>query len=210
PGGAGTTSWSDDGRTPATLYSYRVRAHGDGGFSGYSNTATAATLPAPPSVPAAPSNLSASPVSSSQINLTWQDNSDNEDGFRIERATGSSDAFSEIASVGAGVTSYSSTGLSASTLYRYRVRAHGTAGYSDYSNVASATTQASAPNPPAPPSNLTANAVSTTETDLTWQDNAGNEDGFRIERATGNGGSFSEIATVGPDVTSYSNTALSP
>jgi titin len=209
--GAGSTSWTDDGRTPATLYSYRVRAHGDGGFSGYSNTATATTLPTAPTVPAAPTNLTASAASSSQINLSWQDNSNNEDGFHIERATGSSGSFSEIATVGPGVTSYTSSGLSASTLYRYRVRAHGTAGYSDYSNIASATTQSGTPSAPSPPSNLSANAVSTSQINLSWQDNANNEDGFRIERATGSGGGgFNEIATVGPGSQSYQDTGLSP
>jgi hypothetical protein len=44
---------------------------------------------------------------------------------------------------------------------------------------------------------------------LSWTDNAGNEDGFRIERCTGNGCSnFAQIAQVGPNVTSFANTGL--
>jgi hypothetical protein len=39
--------------------------------------------------PAAPTNLVATAVSSSQINLTWTDNSNNETGFKIERCIGS-------------------------------------------------------------------------------------------------------------------------
>src|SRR5215813_13908126 len=79
---------------------------------------------AKPTVPAAPSNLSAAAVSSSQINLAWQDNSSDETGFAIERAPSGSGPWSQIASVGAGVQSYSDVGLSAATTYYYRVRAY--------------------------------------------------------------------------------------
>ncbi|HJX68779.1 MAG TPA: fibronectin type III domain-containing protein [Dehalococcoidia bacterium] len=86
----------------------------------------------------APSDLIASPVSSSQIDLTWQDNSGDETGFKIDRRT-SSGSYSEIATVDAGVTSYSNSGLSTGATYYYRVRAYNSAGNSDYSNEASAT-----------------------------------------------------------------------
>jgi serine protease AprX len=99
----------------------------------------------PPTPPAAPSGLSATAVSSSQINLSWADASNNEDGFTIERCQGAGcSSFGPIASVGAGVTSYSNTGLSASTSYSYRVRAFNTGGDSGYSNSASATTSGGA------------------------------------------------------------------
>ena len=58
-------------------------AYNQTGDSGYSNVASATTLPPPP--PAAPSNLTADAVTKDRIDLTWQDNSDNEDGFKIER-----------------------------------------------------------------------------------------------------------------------------
>jgi subtilisin family serine protease len=94
-----------------------------------------------PSPPAAPGALTATAVTSSQINLAWSGNSSNEDGFAIERCQGSGcTSFSPIATVGAGVTSYASTGLSANTLYSYRVRAYNGTGNSGYSNTASATT----------------------------------------------------------------------
>jgi len=90
--------------------------------------------------PAAPSDLSATAVSSSQINLSWTDNAVNEDGFRIERRIGST--WSQIASVGSNITSYSSTGLSSSTSYYYRVRSYNVNDNSAYSNEANATTSA--------------------------------------------------------------------
>ena len=134
------TSYSNTGLTASTSYSYRVRAYNAAGDSGYSNTASAVTQAAP-ALPAAPTNLAATAVSKSQINLTWTDNATNETGFRIERCKGSTCTnFALIATVGANVTSYSNTGLSANTTYRYRVRAYNASGNSGYSNIAAATT----------------------------------------------------------------------
>lgn len=105
-------------------------------------TPTPTPTPTPaPAPPAAPTNLTASAVSGSQINLSWQDNANNETGFAIERCTGLvCSNFAQIATVGANVTTYQDTGLSSRTAYRYRVRAFNDAGFSGYSNIASART----------------------------------------------------------------------
>ncbi|MFZ3091916.1 MAG: S8 family serine peptidase [Nitrospirota bacterium] len=91
-----------------------------------------------------PSSLTATAVSSSQINLSWTDNS-TETGFRIERSGSSGGPYSEIATAGTNVTTYSNSGLSASTTYYYRVRAYNANGNSASSSVASATTQSPPP-----------------------------------------------------------------
>lgn len=107
----------------------------DGGFTATSN------ITVNTGVPNAPSGLSSSAISASQINLSWMDNSSNESGFRIERKTGAGGTYSEIATVGAGVTTYNNTGLSASTAYYYRVWAYNGSGNSAYSNETNTTTQ---------------------------------------------------------------------
>ena len=62
---------------------------------------------------------------------------------------------------------------------------------------------------PAAPGGLTATAVSKSQINLAWTDNSGfNEDGFKIERSQ-NGTSWTQIGTVGPDVTTYASTGLS-
>jgi hypothetical protein len=92
------------------------------------------------SPPAAPSSLTTAAISSSQINLGWQDNSNNESLFKIERKTGTGGTFSQIATVGADVTSYPNTGLAQNTQYCYRVKASNGGGDSAYSNESCATT----------------------------------------------------------------------
>ncbi len=156
-----------------------------------------------PTAPAAPGGLSVSVAGATQINLSWSDHSSDETGFKIERKTGSG-SFSQIATVGANVKTYNNTGLTANTSYTYRVRAYNSVGNSSYSNESSATTSDTAPGAP---SSLAAAAVGTSQINLVWNDNAGNETGFKIERKTGSG-SFSQIATVGANVKTYNNTGL--
>ena len=104
--------------------------------------------PVPPTAPPdAPSTLTATAVSGIQIQLSWADNSTNEDGFRVEKSTNGS-AFSEIATVGVNAVSYQVTGLQVGTNYSFRVRAYNSfqgLSFSGYSNVASATTSAQSP-----------------------------------------------------------------
>jgi hypothetical protein len=71
------------------------------------------------------------------LTLTWQDNSTNEDGFKIER--GVSGSYAQIASVGPNIQSYTDMGLLAGTTYCYRVRAFNSSGVSSPSNESCAT-----------------------------------------------------------------------
>ena len=187
---ANTTSYNNSPLTEGTYY-YRVRAYNSGGNSSYSNTTSA-------SIVSAPTNLAAS-ATSSAVNLSWTDTSTTEAGFKIERSSGGS--YTQIASVAANTTSYTDTPLTEGT-YTYYVFAYNSGGNSNNSNTASASVI------PAP-TNLTAQATDSATVSLSWIDNATTEAGFKIEIATG-AGSFVQIKTVGPNVTSYVDTNRSP
>lgn len=129
-------SYSNTGLTGSTTYSYQVSARdAAGNFSGLSGAANVTT---PDTIaPSAPTSLSASAVSSSQINLSWAGSSDSGGsglaGYRVYRNG------AQIANTAA--TSFASTGLATSTTYSYTVAAYDNAGNtSGQSNTASATT----------------------------------------------------------------------
>lgn len=115
------------------------------GFQGDFGDFTLTLVPTIPRTPAAPTNLVAKAVSPTEIDLTWQDNSTDEQGFRVERSLDGQN-FSEIAVLGPNAQSYNDTGLTPETTYFYRVFAFNNFGNSDPSNVAADTT----PKPPVP------------------------------------------------------------
>lgn len=127
--------------------------------------------PAPPTnAPAAASNLIANAISSSRIDVSWMDNADNEQGFRIERSTNGID-FVEFATASANATNRADTGLSGDTTYHYRVRAYNAFGVSGYSDIAYATTlplPAGDTTPPAAVTNLFISSMTSNNVTLSW------------------------------------------
>ena len=116
---------------PSTTYRYQVRAvDAAGNLSAYSSIATATTpAAADTTAPSAPTGLSATAISTTRIDLSWTASTDNVGvtGYRVERCQGASCTnFAEVGTPTA--TSFSDTGLAASTTYRYRVRAVDAAG----------------------------------------------------------------------------------
>jgi uncharacterized protein len=198
--GAGVTTFSDTEVVADRVYTYRVTACTDASVcSDFSNQATATTPPL------APTALTATATSPSEIVLTWTNPNETATGFEIERRDGGSGSFTSIAIVGANVTNYGDTGLSAGTRYDYRVRACNAGGCSPYSNEATATTPSSPP--PAAPTDLTASVVSASRIDLAWTDNSSGEALFRVQRRVGDG-AFGDHATVGAGVTTFSDTEV--
>ena len=164
-----STSYSDTGLAASTQYSYYVVGYNSYGNSGNSNTAQA-TTPACGSVPGAPTNLTAAAASCSQINLSWTASTGTVTGYYVYRNS------SEIATV--ATTSYSDTGLAASTQYSYYVVGYNSYGNSGNSNTAQATTPAcggiTLQNIDGGPTYYATNgftyAASTTFTGMSWDD----------------------------------------
>jgi hypothetical protein len=119
-------------------------ANGGGGADWVLVLETGAT----PTPPAAPSNPVATAVSTSQINLSWTDNSSDETGFKIDRATDAGFTRNVVfATVGANVTGFQASGLAPGTTYFFRIRSTNATGDSVNSSTASAATPAAVEGP---------------------------------------------------------------
>lgn len=169
-----TNSYVDTGLSASTTYSYAVRAKdAAGNVSSYSSTVSATTPGVPQSgdaqVPSIPSGISATVNSSTSITISWTASTDNVGVSGYYLYSGGDSYIANVTS-----TSYTHTGLTASTTYTYKVKAYDAAGNtSEYSSVASATTSSSITNQnnvstPSTPTNLGAEVISDTSVRLTW------------------------------------------
>ena len=172
---------------------------------------TTATISAnEPSSINAPTGLIVVSVDGSTVNLSWSDNSDNEAGFKIERAKkirgkyNFDTAENPVGDTNANVSTFSDT-VSEPGTYKYRVYAyHGDVVSAD-SNEILIKVEASIPPQPGtltPPSDLTAVLNSSTVT-LNWTDNSPDEEGFYVEMGEKIRGkvTYSRIDTVGANNT---------
>lgn len=136
--------YDDTGLDPGTTYYYRVYGFNTRINSDESNIASATTVDeATP--PASPTGLALSAAYSTQVNLVWTDNSDNESGFKIERASYLSGQWTQVMVTAANVTSTTDSGLTPKKNYFYRVRATNSAGDSAPSSYIVARTTTNSP-----------------------------------------------------------------
>ncbi|MBI4244901.1 MAG: hypothetical protein HY606_12500 [Planctomycetes bacterium] len=124
---------------------------------------------------ATPANLAAASLSDSQIQLTWNDSSDIEFGYKIERSSDGS-SYTEIATVPQNTTYFTDSSLTESTIYYYRIKADGAAD-TDYSDTISATTFLKAP------SEFTVNVTSRVSAIITWKNNSDTDCSVTLEKS---------------------------
>jgi len=172
----------------------------------FRSSKTSTVAPSSPTLPAAPSALSATAASSSAINLKWTDNATNETGYVVQRSTDGTN-FTQVATLAAGTSSYSNSGLAAATTYYFRVRAYNGAGNSAFSNTASAKTSSKTAIP-AKPTNVAAVNLGGGSARVTWQDNSSNETYFQVYRqkwssSTSSWGSGTTVVKTGANVVSF-------
>ena len=219
-----STSYSDMGLTASTNYSYRVRAaDAAGNLSAYSSSSTAETEP-PTFTP--PSNLTATAVGPSQVNLSWT--AGTETGgtisqYLIERCSGAGCGnFTQIGT--STTTTFSDTGLNISTSYSYRVRATDAGNnLSAYSASATATTPAQSgisvsltPRQGGVVISQTLGFTATVNNDVgsagvTWSTTGGTLTGQTLTVATfssATAGSFTITATSNADTTQSASTTI--
>lgn len=181
------------------IYYYRVRYLANEGFRTQpSNEDTAYVKNIPP---IAPSNLKIYEFTAGSLyGLTWNDNSDDETSFQIERRESETNAIVYI-NISENTTAYNDNIPSSSRIYYYRIRSEKNGLYSTFSNevnTAGSTSGLTAP------SDLKAEKdTSKLAVKLTWKDNSSNELGFIIERMSTDNPTYIEIKRVGPNVTAY-------
>ncbi|TAM93417.1 MAG: hypothetical protein EPN39_20085 [Chitinophagaceae bacterium] len=218
---SGTYSFSQTG-----LYPFEVDYFQQGG--GYSLTTSwqASSLGIPQSqipdsaftetdslqgtVPVMPSSITAKTVSYNQINLNWTDNSNNETGFEIYRASVSAGPWQIIYTTKANMTAFTDSTVSPSTTYYYKVQAVNQYGSSGFASLTQNNAATTLPLPPAPPvpGLVTAVAVSVSQINLTWTDTSTNLAGYNIYRSDVNNTGFRKLQQVPAGVTSYSDSTL--
>ena len=196
-----------------TSYEVQVRAtnaEGDGDWSFAGTGRTTAT-----SAPGAPTGLTATASGTTQIDLSWSAPASTGGsaitGYKIEVSpNGTSGWTDQVADTNSTATTYAHTGLAAGDTRHYRVSAINTNGAGDPSNVANATTGATAPGAP---TGLTATASGTTAINLSWSAPASTGGsaitGYRIEVSpNGTSGWTDQVANTNSTATTYAHTGL--
>lgn len=196
---ANVTTFQDNSVQGNTTYYYRVASFNAASDDNYSNEETITT---PVTPPATPSGLTISVVSSTQLDLSWTDNANDETAYEVERSTGDADNFEPLISLGADVTQHSDNALTAGTVYYYRVRAVNGTVYSAYTTAVSAIPSVAAP------SSLALDDPTPTSVQLTWTDNAIDEDEYIVKRSDGGNLNYITIATLPADTESFTDSGL--
>lgn len=142
--GANASSYSDTGLSQLTTYFYRVSV--TDGSNTVAGTIVSETTPSDgtPTLPAAPSNANAVATGQTSIDLSWNDNTNNEDAFIVERSIGDESNYAVVATLAKNKTTFSDQGLTSATTYFYRIKAENGVGDSPFSASASATTDSPA------------------------------------------------------------------
>ncbi len=189
----------------ATDEVYRWRVEADNGvttseytYSGFEYT-----------TPDAPTAVSAVYQTDSAILVSWTDNSQYEDGFRVSVSIdggGFTELTAGVNTVGAGVTSVLYTDASPNSTYQFQVRAHIGATSQNSELFSTLTNSGTAKTTPSTPTALTASYVADNDIQLAWTDNASNEDQYEVF-VSENGGAYASAGVIAADSTSYSYTA---
>lgn len=174
------TMFSDYSIVGMTKYYYRTVAFNSGSFSDYVFSEISIDTP---------TNLAAVTVSDSVAELTWEDNSDNEEGFQLDRRIVGGE-WNILTILDPNVSMFTDGSIVAGAAYEYRIVAFSSGWFSDYvfSEIAINA-----------PTDVVAVAVTDSEANITWADNSNNEAGFRLDRRIA-GGEWDMLTIVDANV----------
>ena len=158
---------------------------------------SAATITIADAAPDSPTNLIATLVTPSRIDLSWTD-ADDEQGYRVERNRNGSTSWDLIATPSADATSYSDSSVLDGNQYSYRVFATRDSLQSNSTNTVNITV------PLIAPENLAVASFSGGRINLTWTDLSGSESSYLVEQSA-NGTSWQILSpTASVNATSFS------
>ncbi len=153
--------------------------------------------------PAAPSALVGSAdTTGGRVLLFWNNNSQNDTGYRVERRLVGSDVWNAVATIAAHSTSYTDSTVTLGQAYVYRVLATNAAGETPSNEL----TVNFANGVPADPTSLAASNGANGVV-LNWQDNASNETFYQVERKSGSG-SWTSIAVIAANSVTYTDSGI--
>jgi hypothetical protein len=217
--GSTATTYSHTGLTTNQVYLYRVYSITQFGTSENPSNEVVVqpTSSSALTVPGSPTGVSATPVSPTQVNLSWSAPSNNGGspitGYKIEAKSGSGTFSNLVSNTGTTITTYSHTGLTTGTTYTYRISAINNIGTSVTSAEASAIpTSSSTSGAPSAPTGLVATASSGTQVNLSWSAPSNNGGfpitGYKIEYKVGSSSYANMVSNTGTTTTAYSHTGL--
>lgn len=174
--GKDVEEYEDTGLTTGSTYDYKVSAKNEVGESA---EAGPVSIEVTASVPDAPSDLAATPIDGTQIDLSWTDNATNETEYRVYRKFGGL-SWSLHDTIAADSTSYSDTGLDDGVEYDYKVAAANSAGEA-FSGSVSQVPKLNTP------TNFQVNTLTTdprtgeaTQYRMSWEDNTNHESNYDL------------------------------
>lgn len=214
--GNSATTYSHTGLTAGQIYVYRVYAITSFGASANPSVETLLKMPSSANPPSAPTLLSATAISPTQVNLSWNAPSNTGfqiTGYKIDVKKSSASYTTLVANTGNTTTTYHHTALVTGTTYSYKVYAINSIGPSPASPEASATPTASSTSAvPSSPTGLSATPASGTQINLSWSapsNNGGSAiTGYKIEYKVGSAAYSVLVANTGNTATNYSHTLL--
>ena len=189
-------NFNDTGLLAETKYYYWLKSYNIAGSSSFSSVISNTTLPRPPTW------ISATAISTNQINLLWED-LPSETSYTLFRNTiNDPTTATRVSNISANITNYDDTGLTAGTEYFYWLKARCAFGSSPYSLVISNITL------PRAPGWTSATAIATNQINLLWED-LQNETSYTLFRSSANDtNAATNIAGMSINIANFNDTGL--